>query len=104
MAQENELSALQEQLKALQLEHRKNLSSRYGLDDASASAIPLGTAGEMENAAKLLQQAAGANAPANSGGVSAGTPSGKAPFSRTIRATVDSLLSQKYRGPANRSE
>lgn len=92
MAQENQTTA-EEQLKAFQTDYREQLSSRYGLDPVSVSAIPLGSVKEMEDHARLLQKA---EKPDDKSRVPA---QGKVPFSRTPLATVNSLLSQKYPGP-----
>jgi len=93
MAQENEIPA-EEQLKAFQADYREVLSSRYGLDPAVAKAIPSGTASEMEAQARLMHEAAQSGVKSDTY-----TPASAAPFPRTIRATVASLMAQKYKGP-----
>ena len=92
LAQENEMTA-EQQLKAFQTDYREHLSSRYGLDPVSVSAIPLGSVKEMESHARLLQKAVKPDKPK--------VPA-QVPFDRSPLSTVNSYLSQKYKGPQKR--
>lgn len=96
MSDTNELNqagnGLHDQLQQFQVGYRETLRTKYGLDAESANAIPLGTAQQMEEHAKLLQQAAN-NRPGR------GDEQSGATSSRSLGRYVDRLLVEKYSGP-----
>lgn len=86
---------LQTQLTDFQTGHRNSLRAKYGLSPDAANAIPLGTAQQMEEHAKMLQRAVGR--PEANHSTDADNSS------RSTLRQVNQILARRYNGPKTRS-